>query len=49
MDFDSIMASLQPTIVVLAILAAAALYAQIRFCLWAAPKVARFFMSRGVR
>ncbi|HHA2593331.1 TPA: capsid protein [Stenotrophomonas maltophilia] len=48
MDFESIMASLQPATAALAVLGAAALYAQIKFCLWAAPKVARFFIARRV-
>lgn len=49
MDFQSIYASVEPAVAALAVLGAAAIYAQISFCLWAAPKVARFFTTRYVR
>lgn len=46
MDFQSIIEALEPATAALTILGAAAFYAQIKFCLWAAPKVARFFALR---
>lgn len=49
MDFDSILAGIRPQLVVMAICGAAAIAAQIEFALWAAPKVARFFIARGMR
>lgn len=49
MDFQSIYASIEPVVAALALLGAAAIYAQISFCLWVAPKVARFFGGRYVR
>ncbi|PZU29334.1 MAG: capsid protein [Stenotrophomonas sp.] len=49
MDFLSIYSSVRPAVAALALLGAAAIYAQLRFCLWAAPKVANFFVGRYVR
>jgi len=49
MDFDSIISRLQIGLLMLAILAGLALCAQIRFALWAGPKVARFFLLRRLR
>lgn len=49
MDFESIIAALEPLTVAGAILAGAAIYAQVQFALWAGPKVARFFIMRGLR
>lgn len=49
MDFESILAAIQPGVMGFAILGAAAIYAQIQFCVWAVPKVARFFIMRRLR
>lgn len=49
MDFDSILVNIRPQLVVMAICGAAAIAAQIEFALWAAPKVARFFIARDMR
>lgn len=49
MDFTSIISSLDATAAALTVLVAAAIYAQLSFARWAAPKVARFFMMRGMR
>ncbi|HEY4557765.1 MAG TPA: hypothetical protein VIG82_06205 [Enteractinococcus sp.] len=49
MDFRSIIDTIQPAAAGLAILTAAALWAQVEFACWAAPKVARFFATRYLR
>lgn len=49
MNLESIISSLEPAMFGWAVLGAAALYAQLQFCLWAAPKVARFFVMRRLR
>lgn len=49
MDFESIILAIQPAVVGFALLGAAAIYAQIQFCVWAVPKVARFFVMRRLR
>lgn len=49
MDFQQIISSIQPAAAGMAILIAAALWAQIEFACWAAPKVARFFATRYMR
>lgn len=49
MDFQQIISSIEPAFAGLAILSAAALWAQIEFACWAVPKVARFFVGRYVR
>jgi hypothetical protein len=49
MDFRPIIENLTWATAALGVMGAAAIYAQIRFCLWAAPKVARFFVMRRLR
>lgn len=49
MDFESIIAALEPLTVAGGMLGATAIYAQVRFALWAGPKVARFFIMRRLR
>lgn len=49
MDYQMIIGGLQVGMVVLAVLGGCAVIAQLKFGLWAGPKVARLFLMRGVK
>lgn len=49
MDYQMIIGGLQVGMVVLALLGGCAVIAQLKFGLWAGPKVARLFLMRGVK
>lgn len=49
MDFSTIIDGLQVGMIVLAVLGGLAVVAQLRFGLWAGPKVAKLFLMRGVK
>lgn len=49
MDYQVIIAGLQVGMIVLAVLGGCAVIAQVKFGLWAGPKVARMFLTRRGR